>query len=495
MNISTFFGLNVGMSALDTMQQAEDVVSNNIANANTTGYVRETASIGEQAPFPSVPANDAPQLNGQLGQGSEVTSVTRQTNAFINEQDRANQGTLQMFQTHSQNLTQIESILNEPSSMSMQNAVDQFFSSWQTLSTDPSNTAARQAVISQGQTLGQTFQTITTQLEQMQTNLSTTVLGQIDQLNSDASQISTLNTQIANVENNNQNPNQLLDQRGSLLDDMAKLANISYTTQSNGMVNVSIVGPSGSSGSPTTVVNGATYTKLSLNTQTAGDGSSVLAPSTLLSSITSGSIAGNVQSLDDTQSMLSNLNSFLKTFADQVNAIQNPSGTGSNLFQITNNPASSSTPPTSNPTAGDIVLQIAPTLTTSNINAGSSPGDNSNALAMVALQNQTPSSYWSYSYTALATGNTVTTANSGTFDQSLAQTVSGLGIQASQVNSQEQTANSLASQSSNLRQSVSGVNINEEAANMVEYQNSYNAAAKFISVYDSMLQTLISMIP
>ncbi|MCY0875660.1 MAG: flagellar basal body protein, partial [Firmicutes bacterium] len=153
MNISTFYGLNVGMTALDSAQQVEDVISNNIANANTAGYAQETANLSEIGPFPTLPAQDAPVVAGQMGEGAQVSGVQRDTNAFLDRQDRENQGTSQMYQTHSQNLTMIEGILNEPSSQSMQNAVDQFFSSWQTLSTDPSNTAARQAVIAQAQTL------------------------------------------------------------------------------------------------------------------------------------------------------------------------------------------------------------------------------------------------------------------------------------------------------------------------------------------------------
>ncbi len=486
MNISTFFGLNVGMSALDTMQQAEDVVSNNIANANTTGYVRETASISEQAPFPSVPANDSPLLNGQLGQGSEVASVARQTNAFINEQDRANQGTLQMFQTHSQNLTQIESILNEPSSMSMQNAVDQFFASWQTLSTDPSNTAARQAVISQAQTVGQTFQTITTQLEQMQSNTSNTIIGQVNQLNQYASQVAKLNGQITTIEKNGQSPNQLLDQRGNIINEMAKLANITYTNNSSNpsQVDISIVGTSATA----QLVSGTTASTLQPPGVTLANGSPLSDVGSALAYITSGTIAGNLQTMDDTSKILANNDAFLSTLAQQVNNQQSHGVTlsgvvGPALFQ------------TSSDSMGHTQLSITTNFSPSDIAAGttSASGDNTNALAMVSLQNS-PETF-TYSYNSLVKGTTVSNTYSGTFDQSLAQTVSSLGIETSQINSQLQTANSLASQSSNLRQSISGVDINGEAAKMVEYQNVYNAAAKFITVYNSMLQTLIGIIP
>lgn len=448
MGVSTFFGLNIGVSGLEVAQQAESVISNNIANANTSGYAVETTNIVEGSAFPP---NGETQPVGQIGQGSVVQSVQRQTDSFVNEQDRANMGTQQMAQTHQQVLNQIQSILNEPSSNSMQNAVDQFFQSWQTLSTDPSNTAARQAVISQAQTLGQTFGTITGQLENLQSTLTQTVQGQLGELDNYASQVAQLNQQIVEVQQSGQNPNSLMDQRSTFLDKMAQLANITVTSNSDGSVSVAIPA-SGTGGSSVSLVNhNVSY---SIN-QSSG--------------ITSGAIAGNTAGMNDTTQLLGNLNSFLNGFSTQVNNQQaagyplNGSSTAPALFTVTTN-------------SGNTYLTVSSGFTTNDVAAASSannPGDNSNALAMVQLQNNPSGS----------TGST--------FDQSLSAIVSGIGVEADAVNSSVQTANALAQQSSNLRSSISGVDINTQAAQMIQFQSQYDAAAKFISVFDSMLQTLI----
>lgn len=484
MNISTFYGLNVGVSALDTAQQVEDVISNNIANANTPGYAQETPTLEEYTPFPTVPAHDAPIINGQMGQGSQVSSVHRDTSAFLDMQDRINQGTYQMYSTHQQNLTQIEGILNEPSSQSMQNAMDQFFASWQTLSTDPSNTAARQSVIAQAQQMGQTFQTITNELETLQSNLTNVVTGQIGELNTDANQVYQLNTQIVRVLQQGQQPNQLMDQRSQILDQMAQMANISYTQQSNGADYITLAG--------STLVDGSnSYLAGTTTPYTSPPAASYTAQTayTFASTLTSGSIAGNVQSVNDASTMLNNLDTFLNTFATAVNQIQESGSTASGasassdpIFTVTSDTFASTDPVNG---SNHSIVTVPTSLTTSEIAAGGAsgsawggPGDNSNALNMVALQNQQQSSL-----------------QGATFDQNIASLVSGIGVETASVNTSVTTAKALSQQSSTLRQSVSSVDINEQAAMMVQYQNSYSAAAKFVSVFDQMMQSLMAIVP
>lgn len=610
MGLSTFFGFNIGVNALQAMQQAQDVVGNNIANASTPGYVQETAQLAEQAPFP--PIGEAPVLHGQVGQGSVVSDVSRQTSAFVNQQDRTNQGTLQMFQTHSTGLQQIESILNEPSSVSLQNSLDQFFNAWQTLSTDPSNTAARQTVLSQAQMLGQAFGNVTTQLETLQTqtdqviqgtpgysvgsgvvspsgssvaqttspvaiassmtpssaaavlgsqfqlklsasapvsgtgtptyqiqletaganpapigapvtvtsagaaagkvytvgdtskggasfqvkinNPSTlftgtltpgstytqvdtlnSVGGQLGELNQYASQIANLNSQIVQVEQNGESPNALLDQRGLLLDKMSSIANISYAP---------IPSSSGGGGSSSTSSTAAGAISVQVGNTTLVDASGFVPPglqsSSQLSSgtypgVNSGSLQGNLSTVADVSTILGQVDTFLNSLANSVNGVQS-SGTALN-----NASSGTNTLPFFNTTTdgqGHVTLSVNPNVQTSDLGNSNQPGDNSLALAMQNLQSASISSL-----------------GKGTFDQGVAQIVSSVGTEAGSVNAQVKTAQALTQQSTNLRQSISGVDTNQQAALMVQFQNSYNAAAKFISVYDQMLQSLLNAIP
>ncbi len=494
MQISTFFALNTGMTALDTASQAENVIANNIANANTPGYAQETAQLGEYGSFPALPAGNAPLTSGQIGEGVTVTQVSRQINAFYNAQDRANQGTYQMYSTHNAVLTQVQGILNEPSSQSMQNSLDQFFSSWQTLSTDPSNAAAAQSVVSQAKTLGQTFQLVGNQLSALQANLQSVIgtaqpsapggpSGQLGELMGYAAQVAQLNSQIVNVSQTGASPNALEDQRSVLLDKMSGLANIKYfqdpqmtsgsspapkypgyldVTLSAGGQTIYLVGPAGSPPQPTPT------------------------DAALLGAITSGSIAGNMAGIADARNTVGYLNAYVQNLASQVNkAYGNP------VFDV--NPAGTGTPPADSPV---VYLTVDPSFTASSLSTAgtANPGNNSASQAVANVQN-TDTSFSYNTYNSIAGGPSSTQTFTGTFDQGVAQVVSAVGTEAASVMSGEQTANALAQQSSQLRQSVSGVDINQQAAQMVQYQNAYSAAAKFITVYDQMIQTLLNSVP
>lgn len=528
MGISTFFGLNVGMSALDMAQQAEAVISNNISNSNTPGYVQESAVLQEADPYPPLPSTNAPIMGGQLGQGVQVAQVQRLTSSFLNKQDRTNQSTSNKYDTLAQNLTQIEQIVNEPSSQSLQNALDNFFGSWQTLSTSPSSIPARQAVIAEGQTLGQTFQMVTTQLEDMQSNLTGTVQNQLQELNQYANQVASLNQQIISINNMNQSgqslvesPNQLEDQRGHILDEMSQLANIAYTQNSDGSISVSIGSGTSIPGniplvSETTFYTLNTISALPTSTSSfivSGTGQAFMAPTSAaysgtltggtgtsldinLQYVSGGQIAGNVQSLDETNQVLAQMDSFLSSLANQVNSIQT---SGYALGSSATSAVNFFTPTTT--AANNVILQVNSALTAQDIAAATGsnlPGDNSNALLMVNnAWNGYPTTATTYNYSSLESNQSIpiTSSTNATFDQMLTGYVSQLGIASAAANSNQQTADALSQQSSSLRQSVSGVDLNEQAAQMVEYQNLYSAAAKFISIVDSMLQTAINMIP
>ncbi|MET4001044.1 flagellar hook-associated protein FlgK [Marinobacterium sp. MBR-109] len=101
--------------------------------------------------------------------------------------------------------------------------------------------------------------------------------------------------------------------------------------------------------------------------------------------------------------------------------------------------------------------------------------DNSNALAMSDLQNQTLVNGFSYQ---------------DTYGQLLAK----VGTQASNANISYASSRSVLTASENALQSVAGVNLDEEAANLVKYQQAYSAAAQLISAYQTIFDSLISAV-
>ncbi|WP_206880072.1 flagellar hook-associated protein FlgK [Alicyclobacillus mali (ex Roth et al. 2021)] len=478
MGIPTFSPLYIGLSGLQAMQEAESVVGNNIDNANTPGYAQETVDFVESDPYPPVPGY-GPSVGGQFGQGVSVQSVTRQDSWFYDVQDRNNQGQYEFYSTESSVLTQIEGILNEPSSTSLQNAMDQFFSAWETLSNDPSDSAAREAVISQGNIVAQTFNVVMQQLEQLQQNTLNTAQGQVAQLNQYAQQLADVQKQIQSVQQYGENPNQLLDQQDEILDQMSKLANLTLVQNADGTVDVSV----GSGSNAVQLVSEDTSTnEITVNPLSASN----------LSSVQQGDIGGNMQGYEDVTQTLANLDAFLQTFSSAVNQ-----QSGVNFFQYTALDTTNSSGEFSGGQLGVAVTsdQLQPT-------SSQPSGDNSSEIAVVNLQTspvqnlgglQTVYSY-TYNDPWSGTASTITASVSGTFDQALGGIVSGIGMQASGVSSSQTTANALLQQSSQLRQSISGVSIDEQASYMIAYQNAYAAAAKYIATFQTMINSLLNMV-
>jgi len=102
-------------------------------------------------------------------------------------------------------------------------------------------------------------------------------------------------------------------------------------------------------------------------------------------------------------------------------------------------------------------------------------GDGSAALAISALRTQS-----------------VMVGSLRTFDDHFAEAVARVGLSGAQAQSASTTHERIGKELRDLRSSMSGVNMDEELANMIKFQHGYEAAAKFITKIDSMLDTIIN---
>jgi flagellar hook-associated protein 1 FlgK len=261
--------------ALQAQEQVMSVTANNIANVQTPGYEQEQANLAPAPPMPP-PGLNMPAGPGQMGTGVVVEGVNNQDSPFLDQQSYAANAGLNDQQTVQSALTQVQAILNEPSTHGLSSALTAFWNDWQSLANDPSNVAARTTVISQGQTVAQTFNSINGQLTQLQSSLDGTVASQVQQVNEMASQIATLNQQIVAVTATGQEPNTLQDQRNALLTKLSAITQFQLTPQQSGGDVITIGGVNLVDGNQTTTLvatpNSANhgYEALSWQGSTAG---------------------------------------------------------------------------------------------------------------------------------------------------------------------------------------------------------------------------------
>ncbi len=240
---STFFGLEIGRSALLSHQKALDVTGHNIANANTAGFSRQEAVLTATTPF-TVPGYNRPIGPGQVGTGVQVAEIRRLRDNFLDVQIRTENKNLGLWEAKRDVLQKVEVILNEPSDASLRNVLDQFWQSWQELSKTPESLSVRSVVRQRGLMVAETFNHIDLQYRELQRDLNDNIKVTVQDVNSIASQIAQLNEQILPIEAQGDKANDLRDQRDLLVDKLSKIVNISVNENQLGQVTVGIGGRS-----------------------------------------------------------------------------------------------------------------------------------------------------------------------------------------------------------------------------------------------------------
>src|SRR5687768_16464625 len=146
--ISTFFGLDMALRALQAQQADIDVTSHNVANANTEGYSRQNVVIVTTEPF-AMPGMNRPTTAGQMGTGAIASDIQRARGMFLDAQYRTELGGLRDAEARQDALQQVEVILDEPQGVGLNTLFNDFFANWNELTNDPSDLPVRTTVVQQ----------------------------------------------------------------------------------------------------------------------------------------------------------------------------------------------------------------------------------------------------------------------------------------------------------------------------------------------------------
>ncbi|MBU1109304.1 MAG: flagellar hook-associated protein FlgK [Candidatus Riflebacteria bacterium] len=241
----TFFGLQIGKSGIFTQRKAMEVTSHNIANANTEGYSRQKAVIEASRPY-MITSMYTPVVPGQVGTGSNVAQIQQFRDEFIDAKITKETNTLEWKSSADSMMKQIEAIINEPGTATVRDQLDKFWSAWEDLANDASNSALRRNLVEESETLISVFQEVDGQLRRLQGSPTWCSQGSIEsqirdtvgEVNNLANTIASLNEQIGRSESNVNVANDLRDQRQKALEDLAKLVNVDFHYDEKGFLNV-----------------------------------------------------------------------------------------------------------------------------------------------------------------------------------------------------------------------------------------------------------------
>ncbi len=214
-----------GLSSLTTSQQVLDLIGQNIANANTPGYNRQEALLAAQ------------YFGGPIGSGVAVSYLLRDRSSLVESAYTQNQFESASVNTQVDSLNQVQSLVASGPN-SIDTLLGQFFNQVDQLTAQPDDPAQRQVVVSSLSTLAGQFNSLSSNLEQLRAGINSQVQQAVQQVNALTPQIASLNSQINQAEALGQQPNDLLDRRDQLINQLAQYVDVRTVPQPNGVVNV-----------------------------------------------------------------------------------------------------------------------------------------------------------------------------------------------------------------------------------------------------------------
>lgn len=457
---------SIASNALDQDQAALNVISNNVANANTPGYTREVANWEE---------NDPVTINGiSYGSGATMTGPISQRSLVLD-------GMLQQ-QTQAESssgarltaLDQVESLFSQAAAAGSSSGsatsgigqdMSQFFDALSQLESNPSDDSQRQQVITAATTLADDFNTASSQLSSQQSSLDEQSVSVVSQVNSLSQSIAQLNQQIQSS-SPNADAGTLEDERQQDLLQLSQLVGIhQIQTENNGLTITTSSGAvlvsEGQAYSLTTgTQNGVTH----IFDSQGNDVTSDLASG-------GGQIGGILTVRDQDIPQIQNaLDTLAFDLGSAVNK-QNEAGADANGnagVAIFNLPASATGAAANISVAITDPSQIAAAAT------GNGPSDDSNLLLMAGLQNQ-----------AIAGGTTPTSYYS--------DFVTGIGSLVSEVSTENNAQQISLTQVQNQVSSLSSVNLNDEASSLETMEQSYQAASKIFTTLDTVMTAALNL--
>ena len=355
-------------------------------------------------------------------------------------------------------------------------ALSDFYSSLRAVSQNPSDPALRRAAVAATQTLTRSFNRTSQSIEDARNGLDDKISGTINDINTAASGMATLNTEIRMARANGAEPNDLLDARRNLQDKLTAWTGATPVTNTRGDVSMALPGGTAlvsddRAAQLSSIPDSSNRGHLTLRI-TRADGSG---PVSLPSSAAGGTLGGAMTARDSTIGGASTaLDSLAFDFANSVNAVSAAGfaldgTTGHAMFTVGATSLGAASQIDIDPT-----LLNDPSLLAASSSAAGLPGNNQNMLSLVATER-----------TALAGG-----ADPGT---SFTNIVSQFGASAQRAHAMSDQDGALLDHLTQLRESTSGVSLDEEMVKLTSAQRAFEAMSKVITTADSMLDTLMSL--
>jgi len=457
--MSTFSGLNTASSALLAARLGLDLVGQNIANQNTAGYTRQrvdTSAVGPTGVY-------SKHTTGvRAGEGVSIEGINRIGDAVLDARVRDALSVSGFWTTKATAAAAAENALAEPTTDGLAHKLSEFWAGFEDLANSPDSVAAASAVLTSAHTItaqiAEGYRNVSDQWSQARAGVDRTV----DTINAAADQIAALNGTIRDVINAGGTPNELIDQRNLLAQNVARLSGATGTVEKDGTLTLRVDGNPLVAGDKARhlVVDGPVSIEDGQPTTISWDGGTPAV-------IRSGELGGQLETVAP-NGVLANLadtyNRVATAVADKVNALHNTGVTtdgtaGGDFFALAAGvPAALGLSVV--PTSRDEMALAAP-------GAGPLDATIADKIGAIGLTKDGPDAIWAEGVAALAVSTAAEKARASAAESStVAATVA--------------------------QQAVAAVDGDEETMNLLTFQTQYQAAARVLTAIDEALDVLIN---
>ena len=221
-------GLEIGRRGMHANQQAQATIGHNIDNMNTPGYSRQRVEFVPLEPI-YLPALNRAETPGQIGQGVIVERIERIRDQLLDRRIVAQASAEGYWQTRNDHILEMEQLYLETGLNSVRSKMDNFWDAWQTLSQNASTNESRVAVLQRGKTLIDGIHNHYNGLTRLQTQVNDNIQITVARVNDLSRLIASLNGDIQKIKAQGDNPNDLMDRRDLLVDELSSIIDVTVT--------------------------------------------------------------------------------------------------------------------------------------------------------------------------------------------------------------------------------------------------------------------------
>lgn len=510
--MSGLFGtLGTATSGITANQVALQTTAHNIANTNTDGYSRQRVHMTTKPPY--VIAG-----TGTIGTGVNVTGVERVVDDFVRSQIREANSKYTYNTQKSDTLGQLEDILHEPSDDGVIKSLNTLTDSWQKLAENPELGTSKTLVVENANSFADSIHQMATQINKLHKDSISNLQKSVLDFNEKIDQLADINKKVFTLTSRGETPNDLLDQRDTLLKDISGLVNVNTEFDEYGRTTLSVDGQ--------TILDfkNETHNTLSVVVGTDVNGNALVsdrgdsskanvalgrqaevgtvmltkkdnAGNATYSEIktSEGDMGGYQESAKEILEHMDELNDFIAKIGKATNMVMTG---GQNkldgFFTLGNDPSRY---------ALDFKVNDAIAKDPSKIPAGKaldgkgSAGDGSRALAVswaMKTKFKTPVRDADLDTYNEATMKFNESQDGQTFAETFNNIVTKNGISKQKADNMAAAQKVVLNNLENKNESMSGVNINEEMADVIRFQQGFQANTRVLSVIAEMLDTLVN---